>query len=583
MDPIPLPDGRIGEKYQASALDYLTIRGGVTPYQFEVTGNSSVPAGLILDKTSGVIAGIPAEAKVNVFSIRVVDAMGTAAPPEVFVVKVLPAPLTVVRKPPPLQVLRTDHLTVARMQSDRGPTSEHASSIPHQRSSESVTSSEAERPQSTTPAGDGTPQRSSSKENPSGASSPGASGSNEVELMLDPVIPGAKVISGSHAPRKAMVTLKRNEQIIQSVTADEAGQFSTALDKPADVSDNFSATMPLQSARIKVGSRVDVGLLGEPDIRAVVGFHQAGASGATSHQNFFSDFYLDRHLWHTRWRLWGDVRIASTPQQISAPVSQFVAGFPTQVGNLQVNQVAQTAEFQTGLEWVWRAWDLDWRQSVTETSPDHRVRTLGFIVGGGATGPFNPVDTLQLFNTPPPTSPQYGLFKSRYPTVGGSQYVGFVSPDRDRFYRQYQLGVKLSTYSNSKNDVGHKNLAPRIAAPATYTFTLGQDEAVTGGRFRGLVGRIEVFYPLPITGQANDVYKFLYLFGTTSLRLTRANNETPLILQPAAGVNGYDPGVAIVTAPSNRDNYRIGIGVDFVNLFKTFVGCKGSITCAANQ
>ena len=436
--PISLPNGQSGVQYQAAALDYLSVSGGIKPYHFELTEGGSLPPGLELDKNSGVISGAPTEAKLDAFafSIRVTGAAGAAAAPEMFSVKILPAPLIVTRKALPLRVARN------------------------------------------------------------------------------------------------------------------------------------------KSVQVKTGNRMDAASIGEPDIRAVVGFHQAGASGASSHQNFFGDFYLDRHLWNPRWRLWGDVRIASTAQQISAPVSQFVAGFATQVGNLRVNQLAQTAEFQTGLERIVKAWDVDWKQSGAD---GHRVRTFGIVVGGGATGPFNPVDTLQLFYAPTTASSQYSLFKSRYPTAGNYPYVGFVSPDRDRFYRQYQAGIRISTYINSSGGADATNAASRIAAPATYTFTLGQDEAVTGGRFRSVVGRIEVFYPLPITGRTNGLYKFLYLFGTVSLRLTKASNQTPLLLQPAAGVNGYDSGVTIVTAPSNRDNYRIGMGVDFVNLFKTFVACKGAV------
>src|SRR6266849_967885 len=88
------------------------------------------------------------------------------------------------------------------------------------------------------------------------------------------------------------------------------------------------------------------------EARAIVGYHQAGASSANFTQNFFFDFFFMRtlsskHLWEGQWNLWGDVRIASSPQQITTGVGTFVSNFATQVSNLPVNQLAQSADFQT--------------------------------------------------------------------------------------------------------------------------------------------------------------------------------------------------------------------------------------------
>src|SRR5712692_4043629 len=95
------------------------------------------------------------------------------------------------------------------------------------------------------------------------------------------------------------------------------------------------------------------------EARAIVGYHQAGASSTNFTQNFFFDFFIMRalsshHLWgdppgdlsHGRWNLWGDVQIASFPQQVTTgagTVGALASNFATQVSNLPVNQMAQSA------------------------------------------------------------------------------------------------------------------------------------------------------------------------------------------------------------------------------------------------
>src|SRR5208282_5349510 len=128
-------------------------------------------------------------------------------------------------------------------------------------------------------------------------------------------------------------------------------------------------------------------------------------------------------------------------------------------------------------------------------------------------------------------------------------YVGFVLPDQSSFYRQYGAGFRVTTF----------DLANPANAPATYSFTVGQDQLVTGGRYRGLVGRFDVFYPVSIGGSG---FKFFYLFGTVSTRLqTRTLQSPALFLEPApappTGPNAYDPDVMVVTSPLMRDYYRI--------------------------
>ncbi len=100
-------------------------------------------------------------------------------------------------------------------------------------------------------------------------------------------------------------------------------------------------------------------------------------------------------------------------------------------------------------------------------------------------------------------------------------------PNEDRFYRQYYGGLRVqSTQHTHIVDV-----------------SFGQNEAITGGRFRGSVARFDSFYAFPLTPG-----NFLYLFGTAMVRAS-----------PRA------PGVGNA---GGHDSYRIGVGVDLFQMLK---------------
>ena len=94
---------------------------------------------------------------------------------------------------------------------------------------------------------------------------------------------------------------------------------------------------------------------------------------------------------------------------------------------------------------------------------------------------------------------------------------------RNRFFRQYYGGVRV---------------ASRLKAPLTLDAAIGQNEAITGGNLQGTVLRFDSFYALPVPGA-----DFVYLYGTMLMK-----------------ANGRGPG---------SDLYRLGVGIDFVQLLKT--------------
>ena len=309
---------------------------------------------------------------------------------------------------------------------------------------------------------------------------------------------------------------------------------------------------------------------------AIVGFQQAGGASAESKQRFFFDFFVSRPLpifgtsdygcekdddnsrFGPRTRWWGNVRVASYPQQIDTPAAKFISSFSQQVGQLPVNKLAQSAEFTTGLEE--RLVAFHFGLSGNDALGRQRF-VLSWFAGGGATGPLDPAETLRVFATPSPASPDYARFQATYPKAANSQFIGFISPDRDRFFRQYSSGIRLTTFY--EDVYGHSYLA----APAMVSISFGQNEQVTGGALRGVVGRFEAFYPLVLWGDRSSRAGIVYLFGTALLRVGGSNSSDPFVLQPS-DVPGYDARVAIVTLGSNRDMYMIGAGIDIGQLIK---------------
>jgi hypothetical protein len=302
----------------------------------------------------------------------------------------------------------------------------------------------------------------------------------------------------------------------------------------------------------------DASQRGPWEARVIVGYHQAGAASSDFAQNVINDIYTVRTLskndpvWKAKFNTWGNVRIASSPQQIEAPFITAIQGLvapgtnpnaPSPL-NTPVNQLALSAEFETGLEW--------------NMTPNWGGKVLGLIGFFGATGAFQAPDkTVHLFVAPTPGSPQYSLFQQRFPGAN-TTYIGIVNPDRDRFSRQWGAGFRYSRFHPGA-----------VESPQTFSFTLGQDELITGGSFQSVVARFDGFYPLPVGGSSGR-WHFLYVFGTVSLRLSAGDDKTPLVLQEApTTVNAFDNTVTIVAKGSNRDTYRIGIGADLVNLLRS--------------
>jgi hypothetical protein len=391
----------------------------------------------------------------------------------------------------------------------------------------------------------------------------------------EPIAAGDNFVRGAAQPG-ALVELTRCSdgdcnhgrlQVLET-TADENGRFAIPLPgAPLQRGEELSLRQfnKGQGSAPFVRKVVPYDRNGE-EARAILGYQQAGASAAQHDQNWFFDFYISRPIGGSDdspspWRWWGNVRVASYPQQGDVPVATFASSFIQQFGQLKVNQLAQAAEFVTGPEYKLHRWDF----SRGRSENTRQQFTLGVFGGIGATGPLDPSSNATVFETPAATSPDRARFVSTFPKAAGSQFIAFVTPDRDSFLRQYFAGIRLTT-----NYLDTRSHQPLMSAPAIVSFSAGQNEVVTGGRLRGVVFRTEAFYPLPFFSRAQDkkgALAAIYLFGSAQMHgVWGAKNIDPFILKPRPDIAPSDPTVAVVTAASNRDVYRIGIGVDFLHM-----------------
>lgn len=362
--------------------------------------------------------------------------------------------------------------------------------------------------------------------------------------------------------------------------------------------------------------------------RSIVGFEQAGGSSAGSETKPFVDFFFLTPFYFGRKKdcekgapvgrketeeeteqrekenrkclvkeaqrrllprigFWGDVRLASTPDQVAA-----AQVFPTSLVNRVTDStksvdLVQSFDFLAGVEGRIATAD----ESFLGVIPGIRQKTSMYIAfGAGAISPLTARrDSIQIFNIPAVGDPRRDEFLARYVSPpglpAGKEFIALGPVDRDRFLHQWYLGLRLKTYYCDNAECSRlKNFFPAIV-----DFMWGQNEAVTGGsRHRGgtpdpnnpekLIGqrnsyifRIDGFHPFPIKEAS-----FLYFYGTALMKIGGGGVKirTPLFLDnpgttvPISDTRVYIPPTNILKLQQpDRDYYKIGIGIDLVELF----------------
>ena len=307
------------------------------------------------------------------------------------------------------------------------------------------------------------------------------------------------------------------------------------------------------------------------EFHAIVGFQQSGASGAGSVQKFFLDFFVSRPVpglfrvttqdgepWF-RW--WGDVGIDSAPRSIGSAIS--AAALTSNATSLKFNELAQAAEFLTGLDTrIGYICCALWGQ----TAQSRQRFLLSFITAFGASGSLTanpPVSNAVVFDNPL-NSPIYPDFIKTYAAAANPayKYVSFAPPFPNRYFKEYFGGFRLTTRYADQNG------NPLRRASAMVSATVGQNELITAGRLRGVVSRVEAFYPLS-TGKPG-IWSAIYLFATAQLRWGGAHAAVfPLTPVTSPDPESDNTNTLYITDRSSRDYYTIGVGVDLIQFLNS--------------
>jgi hypothetical protein len=276
--------------------------------------------------------------------------------------------------------------------------------------------------------------------------------------------------------------------------------------------------------------------------RAILGIEQSGASSAASAQNPFVDFFFSKRVSNDKakrpWLVWGDVKLTTTPQQVAAFASSGANVVGAATGD-KINDLATSFDFKIGPE--------------LQFNPSKNT-SVSLIAGFGAISTLTgPPKVAPIFKVPSASSSQYANFVSQYPEAKapGASFISFVPQEQDRFYRQYFLGLRVKSYHDGE-------------FPSMFDVTFGQNSAVTEGKLRHFVLGFEGSHRFSLMKNS------IYIFGATNLKIGGPKfRSTPFILEPAeTTVKLTDPNVVITSRQSNRDFYRIGFGVDLIELFK---------------
>ncbi len=303
--------------------------------------------------------------------------------------------------------------------------------------------------------------------------------------------------------------------------------------------------------------------------RAMIGVEQVGASSSDSTRKFFLDFYVSRALPLERGngahRWWGNVRVGSQAIQTAAAISITAADLLGAARELNLNTIAQAAEFQSGYE-------FQFARAGSRTSFDgRRHRTaLGWIVGGGAALPLHPVSSGKAFDFPARGTYGYERLITLAPELAAAltapKHLVLTTPDRNNFLRGYFTGIRMSTFYDSGN---------RARSVGTVTATIGQNELITGGILRGFVSQVEASYPLPLTWRGRTgASAGVFIFGRAAFRLNGAHPIAPLFLKDADPAAVVIPETPLIARPSRRDIYTIGVGFDAIRLGRQFFGME---------
>jgi hypothetical protein len=439
----------------------------------------------------------------------------------------------------------------------------------------------------------------------------------------DTTITGGLTLTSGKVTAGTQVDIKLDGTSLASPQWTTNGTFSKSLTSPlsadnqqVEVDQSVGTGTPLKGTATVMPAAPSTGTGSSLYTLGLAGINATGSSSSSVSQQYFAEFdllsplpWLGRGLcpWPTRpnytltqkcW-VWLNPRIASVPSGSSAALSSLTSStsLTTGIGSQSISQITQSFEFQGGVEYYlvepWNGRQFGLNQTWSRTSPS-------FIVGGGSVTPFSAAagateyglnnNLGTQFNQNPTLSslyPQLGTALCSYgfkgnmtascpnplPTTAPTT-VAFVFPNRSRFYRDFYAGLRLRTFYFNGDCGAEKPTSCKVANifPGTFDLRFGEDETVTAGKLVPFVITLTGSYPIPIPGSGGAIR----IFGSSYIRTHSNKNTEALVLVPSSSFTSLDNTSVVVQQiqPADADYFRLGVGVDLVQLIGKWAGSK---------
>ena len=324
----------------------------------------------------------------------------------------------------------------------------------------------------------------------------------------------------------------------------------------------YSFELAMDAGEIREDIEIGLEKLSEgPYYRGIVGLQQLGNVSHPPEQKVFLDLFFSSGLGkavNPGFRVWGQVQTGSVQSLGNASIKTTVDSFQNNILQKSASGIFDSVEFLVGA------------QRFLREFPFAGARIRANLVGAfGAISPQIPENevTAKIFNYTEAAKTRFSLSDNVCSTPDAANcksYISLIPKDRDRFFRQFYAGARLETVYHEPSSTN---------PPAILDIMFGRNEALTGGTFKGLVMRLDGFFPMSFIQGSGDTAatRFIYLFGTANLRLNRPKVSDPLILQRVTDktIAVNDPKLLVLPiAPDDRDSYRFGVGINFLDLIK---------------
>lgn len=392
--------------------------------------------------------------------------------------------------------------------------------------------------------------------------------------------------------------------VIQNPTGATQSDARQEIVVPVNENGIFTATLsrPLKSGESVVAQSIatdqgvyprSYGLVSTPVIAGlryshlfgsfIAGEEQSGYSSDNINTNAFvsayirSDYFWDKNKnWLTRGlALSGRVRLLSAPAQTPPDIIATLASPTGTITQSSLASVGAVIDYSIGPEWRLAQHDYANGQSAR----------FSLIAGMGETTPLSTA-TPTVFAAPIYQSIDCTNFLLQNPNLTpgdtttmtcvknptsqtGYTAIAYTQQKRTNFLFKWGAGARFTRVYPARGEGG-------VPYAGMLDLTLGQDQSVTGGRTRGVVFRVDAQYPLPF-----QALSFLYVFGSSSVRLGK-NQIDPIINLGTLTTPPTVPSASVLelpTAQPDRDFYRIGVGVNILDIFSSWF--KSSPTPAA--